>query len=161
VDPENTVRQTLDRLGLAYEWLECDPAFSDTAAFCERYGHSPEVVANTLLVVCKKEPRRYAACVLRASTALDVNHTVRRLLQCGRVSFASPAETEGQTGMRLGGVSPLGLPEGMPIYVDEAVMRLARVILGAGGRSAKIRISPDGLERVPGVSVVAGLGRVQ
>ena len=35
------VVHALDRLGVAYEEMECDPEFADTAAFCERYGVDP------------------------------------------------------------------------------------------------------------------------
>jgi prolyl-tRNA editing enzyme YbaK/EbsC (Cys-tRNA(Pro) deacylase) len=46
------------------------------------------------------------------------------------------------TGMEVGGVTPFGLPHEWPLYVDERVMKLEWVILGSGGREAKIKISP-------------------
>ena len=77
---ERRVVAVLDGLGVPYELQPIDPAFADTAAYCERYGVPLDRAANTLVVAAKKEPRRYAACVVKATTRLDVNRAVRRLL---------------------------------------------------------------------------------
>jgi prolyl-tRNA editing enzyme YbaK/EbsC (Cys-tRNA(Pro) deacylase) len=158
-DPEAPVLAALSRLGIAFERLECDPDAADTVVFCARYEIPPERSANTILVASKKEPKVYAACVVLATTSLDVNHAVRGLLGVSRLSFASADETVAATGMLVGGVTPFGLPEGLPIYVDEAVMAPEWVILGGGGRSSKIKVAPEALRRVPAVKVVAGLAR--
>src|SRR2546425_9698649 len=129
-DPEAPVLAALAGLGVEYERLECDPAAADTAAFCARYGIPPERSANTILVASKKEPRVYAACVVLATTTLDVNHVVRSLLGVSRLSFASADETVAVTGMLVGGGTPFGPPEGLPVYVAEAVMALEWVVLG-------------------------------
>ena len=149
----------LARLGIEHQRLECDPEAADTAVFCARYDISPERSANTILVASKKEPKLYAACVVLATTSLDVNHAVRSLLGVSRLSFASAEETVAVTGMLVGGVTPFGLPEGLPVYVDEAVMAPEWVILGGGGRSSKIKLAPAALKRLPAVKVVPGLAR--
>jgi hypothetical protein len=56
----------IDRLGVEYEVVPCDPALADTAAFCEAYGFGLEESANAIVVVGKSEPRRYAASCWRA-----------------------------------------------------------------------------------------------
>jgi prolyl-tRNA editing enzyme YbaK/EbsC (Cys-tRNA(Pro) deacylase) len=156
-DPEAAALAALALLGLPHERLACDPAAADTAAFCERYGHPPEKVANTILVASKREPRRHAACVVPASKLLDVNHAVRRLLGVPRLSFASADETMRLTGMMVGGVTPFGLPEGLPVFVDADLMEVDYVILGGGGRTSKLKVTPDALRSIPGVQIVAGL----
>jgi len=159
VDPEKPVLEALARLGVEYERLECDPSAADTAVFCARYGIPPDRSANTILVASKKEPKVHAACVVLATTSLDVNHAVRGLLGVSRLSFASAEETIAVTGMLVGGVTPFGLPQGLPVYVDEAVMAPEWIVLGGGGRSSKIKLSPAALRRVPGLQVVSGLAR--
>jgi prolyl-tRNA editing enzyme YbaK/EbsC (Cys-tRNA(Pro) deacylase) len=151
------VLDALARLGVVYEHLACDPEAADTAVFCARYGFPPEQSANTILVASKKEPKKHAACVALASTRLDVNHKVRELLEVARLSFATADETVALTGMRVGGVTPFGLPAAIPVFVDAAVMTCDFVILGGGGRTSKLKLAPDQLLRVPGVEVVAGL----
>jgi prolyl-tRNA editing enzyme YbaK/EbsC (Cys-tRNA(Pro) deacylase) len=159
VDPEAAVVAALARLGIGYERLECDPEAADTAIFCARYDIPAERSANTILVASKKEPKVHAACVVLATTSLDVNHAVRSLLGVSRLSFASAEETVAVTGMLVGGVTPFGLPEGLPVYVDEAVMAPEWVILGGGGRSSKIKLAPAALKQLPAVKVVPGLAR--
>ena len=154
---EAVVRRALDGLGASYELLPCDPALADTEAFCAAYGVPPERSANTILVASRSEPRSYVACVLLATTRLDVNRSVRRRLGAGRVSFASPEDTAALTGMLLGGVTPFGLPDVLPVWIDARVLEADWVILGGGSRSAKVRTDPAVLARLPGAEVIEGL----
>ena len=151
---ERRVVAVLDGLGVPYEVQPIDPAFADTAAYCQRYGVPLDHAANTIIVVSKREPRRYAACVVTATTRLDVNRAVRHLLDASKVSFASADETRELTGMLLGGVTVFALPAELPIYIDDKVMQLEWAILGSGSRSSKIRVSPEALRRLPNAQVV-------
>jgi|SRR5438067_1665391 len=151
------VVHALDRLGVAYEEMECDPEFADTAAFCERYGVDPIDSANTIVVVGKSDPRVYVACVLLATTKLDVNGAVRRRLGVKRASFASAEETKELTGMMIGGVTPFALPDHLRLRIDERVMSRPSVVVGGGSRSLKLRVAPDALLAVAGAEVVPDL----
>ncbi len=156
-DIEAKVRQALDRLGVRYEIVTCDPQYADTTEFCARYGYPSANAGNTIITVTKKEPRRYAACIVLATTKLDVNRTVKRLLGGGKVSFASAEDTRRVTGMEVGGVTPFQLPGDLPIYVDAGIMALDFLILGSGARTSKIRIAPEIFRRLPNSSIVEGL----
>ncbi|MBE9556390.1 MAG: hypothetical protein IMF08_05985 [Proteobacteria bacterium] len=91
--------------------------------------------------------------------ALDVNKVVRKKLGARKVSFADPEDTRRITGMELGGVTPPGLPADLPLWVDARVMERPFVILGAGTRSAKIKVTPDYFLTLPQAEVVAGLAK--
>ena len=154
---EAAVLAALEATGVPYDVVPCDPALADTAAFCEQYGYAPEDSANTIVVASKREPKRYVACVVLATTRLDVNGTVKRRLDAGKVSFASAEETAALTGMQLGGVTALALPDDLPLWVDAAVMDRSRIILGGGSRSMKVHVDPEVLRKLPNVEVVEGL----
>ena len=156
-DIDARVTASLDALGVPYEVMTIDPDFADTARFCARYGVPLDKSANTIIVASKKEPRQYAACVVGATTRLDVNHAVRKLMNVSRLSFATAEETRALTGMMIGGVTIFALPPDLPIYVDARLMELDRVILGGGSRSTKIRTSPEVFRRLPRTSIVPGL----
>ena len=158
-DPAGRARleAALAPLGVAYELFACDPALADTAQFCAAYGFSPDESANTIVVVGKAEPRRYAACIVLATHRLDVNRTVRDRLGTRKASFAGADETRELTGMEIGGVTPFGLPDGLPIWVDANVMARPRVILGGGSRSWKVIAGPEILTALPATEVVDGL----
>ena len=156
-EAEQATLAAVERLGVPFELIPCDPEYADTAAFCARYGYPAERAANTIVVASRKEPKQYAACVVLATTRLDVNHAVRDLLGAAKCSFASAEEMRGLTGMAVGGVTAFGLPEGVPLFIDARVLDLDWVILGTGGRNGKVRISPEVFRRVPGAKVVEGL----
>ena len=156
-EAEALVDRRLASLDVPVEVVPCDPALADTAAFCGAYGYAMEDSANTIVVVGKGDPPRYAACVLLATTRLDVNGTVRRRLGVRKASFAGPEATLALTGMALGGVTAVGLPDELPLWVDAAVLDRERVVLGGGSRSRKLLAPPALLLALPGAEVVDGL----
>lgn len=158
-DVEQAVRAHLDALAADYDWVTIDPEHAQTAAFCERYGYPPEGSGNCILVVSKTGEKRYAACVVQATRQLDVNRTVRKLLGVRKASFAPPEETEALTGMRSDGVTPFGLPEDVPVYVDAPIAELDRVVVGGGSRRVKVAVDPEVFARMPQAELVEGLSR--
>src|SRR5215468_8947187 len=154
--PEEKVADAIGKLGMHYELIAIDPAFADTAAFCEKYGYPVERSCNTIIVASKKELKQFVACVVLAHTRLDVNKRVTKLMGVSKASFASAEEMMALTGMQVGGVTPFSLPQGMPLYIDDRIPPLDWIILGGGGRSLKIKISPDVFKKL-GAEVVAGL----
>ncbi|RJQ37160.1 hypothetical protein C4552_01485 [Candidatus Parcubacteria bacterium] len=154
-DISENVLAAVNATGVPFEIIEIDPAFSDTAAFCEKYGFTLEQSANTILVAAQKYPKRYAACVVQGMKKLDVNHAVRDLVGGAKLSFASAEETKQLTGMMIGGVTAFGLPPDLPLLIDEPLLALDWIILGAGTRAAKIKIAPRALEKIPNATVAA------
>jgi prolyl-tRNA editing enzyme YbaK/EbsC (Cys-tRNA(Pro) deacylase) len=153
---EDALRSSLDVLDVPYEIFPCDPALADTAAFCQAYGFAPEDSANTIVVIGKANPPKYVACVVLATTRLDVNRAVKQRLGA-RASFASADQTRDLTGMEIGGVTVFGLAPDLPIWVDARVMERERIVLGGGSRSCKVLAAPAILRALPGVEIVEGL----
>jgi prolyl-tRNA editing enzyme YbaK/EbsC (Cys-tRNA(Pro) deacylase) len=153
------IREILETSGLDFEVWDCDPEMADTAMFCKQYGVEPADSANTILVRSKTGERKFAACVVLATHRLDVNHAVRKKLGARKVSFASAEETKEMTGMEIGGVTALGLPADLPLWVDGDVMRRDFVILGGGNRSSKLKVLPALLGTTPNVEIVEGLAK--
>jgi prolyl-tRNA editing enzyme YbaK/EbsC (Cys-tRNA(Pro) deacylase) len=156
---EKRVLEVLGDWGVEHENLPCDPDYADTAAFCERYGVALQDSANTILVAGKGEPRRFVACVVLATTRLDVNGVVRHRLGVRKASFASADDTVERTGMMIGGVTVLALPNEVPVWIDALVMERRSVVVGGGSRSMKVRLAPAALLRIAGAEVVEGLAR--
>ena len=155
---EGRVRAALEELGIAgWEWIEIDPQYGDTADFCHQFRHDLPPTDNTIIVAIKRGPAAHCAGIVRACDRLDVNRRVRGLMGVSRASFASPEETRDVTGMMIGGVTALALPEGLPIYADVRLLEMDYIILGAGSRSGKLKLAPGELEKLPGLEFIEGL----
>ena len=151
------VADVMSELGVEYTSIDCAPEFADTQQFCDHYGYSVDESANVLLIASKRGERKFAACVVLATCRVDVNKTARKKLGVSRISFARPEQTRELTGMELGGVTPFGMPDNVPVWIDSQVMTRDRVILGGGNRSSKIILAPAMLLKIPNVEVVENL----
>ena len=151
------VASVLGELNIEHTVIDCEPEFADTRQFCERYNYPVDEAVNVLLIASKKGEPKFAACVVLATHRLDVNKTARKKLAVSRISFADPEQTRALTGMELGGVTPFGLPDNVPVWIDAHVMQCKQVILGGGNRSSKIVVAPAMLLKIPNAEVVADL----
>jgi prolyl-tRNA editing enzyme YbaK/EbsC (Cys-tRNA(Pro) deacylase) len=160
---QQAVRRALERTGEPFEVIDCDPALSDTAAFCAHYGYALEDSVNTILVAGRGRSGTieggHVACALLGHTRLDTNQTVRKRLGARKVSFAGAEETRALTGMELGGVTVFGLPPSLALWVDARVVARDRLVFGSGARGSKILTAPGALLKLPGVEVVEGLAK--
>jgi prolyl-tRNA editing enzyme YbaK/EbsC (Cys-tRNA(Pro) deacylase) len=154
---EERVLAEVARLGFAHEIVRIPPEEADTAVFCERHGHSLDVAANAIVVATRKEPRRFACCVVLGSRRLDANRRVRELLGGDKVSFASAEDMVSATGMEVGGVTPFCLPADLPLFLCSEMLGRERVIVGTGGRTSKLLVDPRLLATLPNAVVVEGL----
>ncbi len=128
-----------------------DGALADTEAFCAAYDVAPEHSANCVVVAGRRgEVTRYAAVMVLATMRADVNGVVRRALDARKCSFAPQAHVVALSAMEFGGITPVGLPAGWPVLVDEAVLTAAEVVVGSGLRRSKLLLAATDLLALPG-----------
>src|SRR3970040_53306 len=96
-----SVLESMRSLGIMYEEMPCDPALADTARFCEAYGVPLDRSANTILVASRRPEGHVTACLVLATTRLDVNGVVRRRMGVKKASFADADQTKEMTGMEI------------------------------------------------------------
>ena len=139
---------------------EIDPDLADTAAFCEAYGQPLDESANCVVVAGRRSGEtRMAACLVLATTRADINNVVRRKMDVRKVSFAAMEDAVARTGMEYGGITPVGLPAGWPIYIDAAVAATPKVVIGSGVRRSKLVVPGPTLAELPGAEVIENLAR--
>ncbi|GLX02435.1 YbaK/EbsC family protein [Microtetraspora sp. NBRC 16547] len=150
------VAKAVPEVGVDLKVAEIDPALSDTAAFCARYGVAMEDSANCVIVAGKRGGEiRYAAVLVLADDRADVNGVVRRHLDVRKVSFAPQEEAVELTGMEYGGITPIGLPADWPVLVDENVTRRDFIVIGSGVRRSKLALSGKALVEATGAEVLS------
>lgn len=149
-DIEAKVRTAAAATGVPHDIVPCDPDLADTASFCATYGYAMEDSANCVVVKGKSDPPVFVACIVLATTRLDVNGLVRKRIGIRKVSFAGGEEVETLTGMTIGGITPFALPDGVPLWIDAAVMQRERIVLGGGSRACKVIGEPALLTAIGG-----------
>jgi prolyl-tRNA editing enzyme YbaK/EbsC (Cys-tRNA(Pro) deacylase) len=147
LDP--AVDKAIKELAIKCEILDCNPEWADTDVFCANYDIPRDHAANAILIASKGEPKQYSVCLVLATTKIDVNHAVSKLMGIKRLSFASAEETKAVTGQAIGGVTVFGLPDSIPLYIDSRIMANEWVIVGGGNRSTKIKLAPGELRKIP------------
>ncbi|CAM4123597.1 YbaK/aminoacyl-tRNA synthetase-associated domain-containing protein [Janibacter anophelis] len=80
---------------------------------------------------------------------------MRRHVDARNISFAPMDEAVEVTGMEYGGITPVGLPEGWPVLVDEAVVAAGEVVVGSGVRGSKLLVDAAELAALPTAEVLA------
>lgn len=136
------------------EIFECLDEFSDTENFCNHYGFDIEDSCNAILIKAKKPEEFYAMFCLLGANRLDVNHKAKEAMGAKRVSFASREEAELVTEQIYGGISPLGLPENIKVFIDKNVMEREKLFIGAGNRVSKFFLSPEILIKLSNAEVL-------
>ncbi|PFG18351.1 prolyl-tRNA editing enzyme YbaK/EbsC (Cys-tRNA(Pro) deacylase) [Propionicimonas paludicola] len=140
--------------------FEIDPAHSDTETLCAVYDLPMDVMGNAVLVSGRRDgTERRACCLTLAHRRVDVNGLVKRRLDVRKASFAPMEVAVAESGMEYGGITPVGLPESWPIWLDAAVADSPVVCIGAGIRAAKLVVPGPALVTLPGAERIEGLAR--
>ena len=156
------VRDALQAWGRGGEAFvaEIDASLADTEAFCAAYDVALEASANCVVVAGRRgDDVRYAACLVLATTRVDVNGVVRKRLDARKASFAPMDEAVALTGMQYGGITPVGLPPSWPVLLDPAAVAAGHVVVGSGVRVSKLVLPGAALAALAGAEIVPGLGR--
>jgi prolyl-tRNA editing enzyme YbaK/EbsC (Cys-tRNA(Pro) deacylase) len=135
-----------------------DATLADTAAFVAAY-HVPMTASVNCVVIQGRrgEAERIAAAAIRADMRADVNGVVKRMLDARKCSFMSLDEAVARSAMEYGGITPVGLPDGWRVLVDDHVGHLPAIVIGSGIRGSKLVLPGELLARSPGAEVIEGL----
>ena len=153
--PVHAFLSTWDRAG-EVGVAEIDPELADTAACAEAYDLPMQSGANCVVVSGRRAgEERLAACLVRADTRADVNNVVKRALDVRKCSFHPMERAVEETGMEYGGITPLGLPAGWRLLVDDLVVDIDVAVIGSGVRRSKLLVPCAVLGDLPGAEVSA------
>jgi Cys-tRNA(Pro) deacylase len=64
------------------------------------------------------------------------------------VKPSSPKDAERMTGYQVGGISPFGTKRKLPVYVEETILDLPRLVINGGRRGFLLDILPQDLVKV-------------
>lgn len=140
----------LDALGIPYERMEHVPVRTSEEAAAVR-GTRLEQGAKALIL---KADGGYHCLVLSAALKVD-NARVRRILGTRKVRFATPEEVGDLTGCLPGAVPPFGNLFGLPVLVDEGLLREETVNFNCGSRRLSLGMRRADMVRAAEATVAA------
>lgn len=117
-----------------YEHLEKGAEFAARAT-----GFPLERTVKTLVVDIG--PKGNALALISGARQLDMKR-LARALSVKRVEMADALTAERITGYHVGGISPFGIRQPLPVVMDEGIIHLDQVLINAGQRGVMLRISP-------------------
>ena len=137
--------RALDALGVAYDTHEYRYVdHGGTAEAARQLDVHEHAVIKTL--VFGESPRSPFLMLMHGDREVSTKKLARAL---GVTSVAPcvPSVAERVTGYQVGGISPFGTRQALPIYVEASVLDLERVFINGGRRGLLVALAPESLVR--------------
>ena len=113
-------------------------------------GVTPAQIAKTLVFVADAEPLLVVTCGDKKINTKKLS----KVLGIKKVRFADEQTVIDSTGFTPGGVSPIGLVNDIPLYLDKSLWEFAIVYAAAGTANSALPVSPDRLCQITGEQVI-------
>ena len=121
-----------------YAWEE----HGGTAHSAARLGVDEHQVIKTL--VLETEIRKPLIVLMHGDREVSTK-SLARFLGCKSVQPCSPQNVTRYTGYQVGGCSPFGIRQTLPIYAESTILELPRLFINGGKRGFLVEIAPAAL----------------
>jgi len=130
-----------------YEYLEHGGAQHSA----EVLGLDPFMVVKTL--VMEDEKARPLIVLMHGNRKVSTKNLARQI-GAKSVEPCKPEVANRHSGYLVGGTSPFGTRKQMPVYVEETILSLPRIVLNGGRRGYLVGIDPQACVRLLGAKPV-------
>ncbi len=149
---ETPATQWLRRAGVAFSEHPYDYVdHGGTAESARQLGVSEHEVVKTLVM---QDERAQPLIVLMHGDRQVSTKNLARAIGAKAVEPCSPDVAQRHSGYLVGGTSPFGTKKAMPVYVQESVLALPRILINGGRRGYLVGIAPEMLTRALGAKPV-------
>lgn len=128
-------------IGLRKEIRTFGESTHDSEAAARTLGVLVGQIAKTILLMVDGAP---VVAVLSGDRRVDMKKA-KAALGGRKARLAGPDDVVRHTGFRVGAVSPVALPEGVPVHVDRSLRRFEVVYPAAGETNNMFATTPDEL----------------
>jgi Cys-tRNA(Pro)/Cys-tRNA(Cys) deacylase len=151
--PKLNSMRFLETQKVPYEALTYDESAEDAVAVAEMIGVLPGHVFKTL-VIEKGSGGKPILFMLPADKQVDLKKLAAAIGE-KKVSMASHADAEAQTGLKVGGIGALALThKNWAVYIDASATKLQHICVSAGQRGINLRVPVADLIRILKAKVV-------
>lgn len=136
------VRDYLKAFGADQRVLEFDVSSATVELAAAALACEPGRIAKTLSFMANGQP---LLIVFAGDARVDNGKFKARF--AAKAKMMTAEELAAFTGLHFGGVCPFGIPETVPVYLDESLRRFDPVYPACGSSNSAIRVSLEELER--------------
>jgi Cys-tRNA(Pro) deacylase len=130
-----------------YEYLEHGGAQHSAQVL----GFDPFTVVKTLIM--EDERARPLVVLMHGNRKVSTKNLARQI-GAKSVEPCRPEVANRHSGYLVGGTSPFGTRKQMPVYIEESILALPRIVLNGGRRGYLVGITPDVCVRLLGAQPV-------
>ena len=105
-------------------------------------------------LVMEDEHQKPFIILMHGDCEVSLKHLARQL-KVKKISPCSPAKADNVTGYQTGGISPFGTKQELPIYLEETIANLERLIINGGRRGLLVEIAPADLVTILNPTIVS------
>jgi Cys-tRNA(Pro) deacylase len=113
-------------------------------------GVTPAQIAKSLVFLADSQPLLVVTCGDKKINTKKLT----KILGVKKVRFADAQVVAEATGFPPGGVSPIGLVNEMPIYLDQSLWDFKVVYAAAGTANSALPVNPDRLCEITGAQII-------
>lgn len=144
--PSTPATRLLRQHGVAYtEHLYRYEERGGTRVSSQALGVDEHTVIKTLIL--EDDERRPLIVLMHGDREVSMK-TLARLIGRKSVDVCAPKTAQRHSGYLVGGTSPFGTRQAMPVYVERSILALDRIYINGGSRGFLVGISPNDLVRV-------------
>ncbi|NWF92304.1 MAG: Cys-tRNA(Pro) deacylase [Syntrophaceae bacterium] len=125
----------------AYQYEE----HGGTEVAARAFGVDEHLVIKTLVM---EDEKKSPLIILMHGDKQVSTKELARVIGAKSVSPCSPEAALRHTGYMVGGISPFGTKKPLPVYVEESILSLPKILINAGRRGLLCEISPEDLIKV-------------
>jgi len=140
-----TARAHFRKYGIEDRVLEFDVSSATVELASRALRVQPARISKTLAL---KAPRGCMLVICAGDARVD-NHKFRDYFGI-KAKMLLPEEVDEMVGHSVGGVCPFGIKEGIPVYLDESLLRFDTVFPAAGSSNSAIELTIDELFKYSG-----------
>ncbi len=119
-----------------YDYVE----HGGTAESAAQLGMVEHAVVKTL--VMQDESARPLVVLMHGDKTVSTKN-LARAIGCKSVEPCKPEVAQRHSGYQLGGTSPFGFRKDVPVYVQETILALPRILINGGRRGYLVGIEPS------------------
>lgn len=140
---------------LPFEVIEYDHLCKGAEYAAQATGISLARIAKTLVLAVA--PARYALALLPGDRQADMKR-LAGVLAVKRVEMADTATAERLSGYRVGGISPFGFRQGLPVLMEVRLLAYESILVNGGCRGTMLKMDPSIIRAALGcmVAEIAG-----